>query len=900
MKVTYSWLIYSYLIFGIDVFCERILEKRQTVSSCKIADHYTCISGQCINKSSICDGTQDCNDGSDETLSLCETLRCENNKFRCKYGACVNMDSKCDGVQQCADGSDEKNCFGPISISADTSSLKLVNNTSELKTESNKKNVCILPSLEGVIYSYQGSDDILAHGTLINHNRTIIENCEIGYHKAYPNSFRVCQNNGTWTSKSEKLCFKCGRSYIGHQLLIDNGKKAQIGTAPWNVAVYRFNKENSKYDLICGGSLIAPNLIVSAAHCFWQNGMLSNRISINNGLYRIAVGKYYRNYTVIDNDFTQILDVETIYLQEDYYGYHRHYSHDIAVIVLSNRVNISLAVAAACVDWDGRYIVTNETQGKIVGWGITENDTPSPVLLEATLPYIDYNSCRSMYKNGFEQFVTFDKFCAGSASGQGVREGDSGAGLTFLHSDFYYLTGIVSLKDPNTKNSIAVFTNVRFYIKWLRELYNKYSSYESDNMLDTKNACVLPTTDGVIYSYEDSDKILAHGTLIKQHRVVIENCEVGYQKAYPSGLRICQGNGEWILNSKNLCFKKCPPLLSDSLDIKCTLNGNHVNCSSPSIPNTIANALCKLTRRLPNGQGGPPIELRCQSNGTWNNQLYECTTYCGRPYTRDQLLIDNGNTTAQVGTAPWNVGIYRFDKANSEYDLICGGSLIAPNLVVSAAHCFWNISMPRLFIVEMMKGSIKVAVGKFTRNYTVIDNEFTQMMDVKEIHLNRGYNGNDEARANDISVIVLKDKVTISAGVAPVCMDWNCAKVWQVPYGTRGKIVGWGKTENDTLSPVLLETTLSSIDQESCRMMYYGDKFQMFVTDDKFCAESKGGQGVHQTDSGAGLTFSHSDFYYLAGVLSVKDTNPDNPIVIFTDVLYHIEWLHDMYNKYIS
>jgi hypothetical protein len=45
------------------------------------------------------------------------------------------------------------------------------------------------------------------------------------------------------------------------------------------------------------------------AHCFWQNGMLSNRISINYGLYKIAIGKYYRNYRTIENDFTQIMDV---------------------------------------------------------------------------------------------------------------------------------------------------------------------------------------------------------------------------------------------------------------------------------------------------------------------------------------------------------------------------------------------------------------------------------------------------------------------------------------------------------------------------------------------------------------------------------------------------------------
>jgi hypothetical protein len=57
--------------------------------------------------------------------------------------------------------------------------------------------------------------------------------------------------------------------------------------------------------------------------------------------------------------------VKTIYLKEDYYGYERFYSEDIAVIVLSNRVNISDAVAPICVDWNGRYNVTNGTQGKV-------------------------------------------------------------------------------------------------------------------------------------------------------------------------------------------------------------------------------------------------------------------------------------------------------------------------------------------------------------------------------------------------------------------------------------------------------------------------------------------------------------------------------------------------------
>lgn len=53
---------------------------------------------------------------------------------------------------------------------------------------------------------------------------------------------------------------------------------------------------------------------------------------------------------------------------------------------------------------------------------------------------------------------------------QGVGSGDSGAGLCFFPSDSYYLTGSLSVKDPDTNDSIATFTE----IEWIRRLYNKH------------------------------------------------------------------------------------------------------------------------------------------------------------------------------------------------------------------------------------------------------------------------------------------------------------------------------------------------------------------------------------------------------------------------------------------
>jgi len=43
-----------------------------------------------------------------------------------------------------------------------------------------------------------------------------------------------------------------------------------------------------------------------------------------------------------------------------------------------------------------------------------------------------------------------------------MGEGDRGSGLTFLHFESYYLTGVLSLKENFSNNSIAVFTRIKF------------------------------------------------------------------------------------------------------------------------------------------------------------------------------------------------------------------------------------------------------------------------------------------------------------------------------------------------------------------------------------------------------------------------------------------------------
>ncbi|XP_043942878.1 serine protease 33-like [Protopterus annectens] len=226
------------------------------------------------------------------------------------------------------------------------------------------------------------------------------------------------------------------------------------------------------------------------------------------------------------------------------------------------------------------------------------------------------------------------------------------------------------------------------------------------------------------------------------------------------------------------------------------------------------------------------------------------TQACGNPVFTRRIV---GGTDAVEGAWPWQISLRR----NGRH--ICGGSLIAADWVVTAAHCFAR---------SVNVSTYTVLLGGYQLS---LSNANTLILGVSKIFVNENYTNAE--RGNDIAVLQLAQTVTYTDNIRPVCLPYS---TYSIPDGTMCWVTGWGNTKLGVNLPnpeTLQEAEVPIINQPQCDCIYhvsstYGEQHQIVASDAICAGYTVGGTDSCQGDSGGPLVCKEDSVWILVGIVS--------------------------------
>ncbi|KAF7663359.1 hypothetical protein LDENG_00211750 [Lucifuga dentata] len=246
-------------------------------------------------------------------------------------------------------------------------------------------------------------------------------------------------------------CSDCGQA--GLQDRIVGGTDAYIEDWPWQVSL----QQNGQHT--CGGSLVSPRWVVTAAHCFSGSKKELSRWRVVSGrTYMGTLGGSYVDRIIINGDYNPS--------RNDY---------DIAMIRLSSPISVGASRKPVCLPPKALAIATGASMF-VTGWGyLEEQGKVSPSLQKASIPLIDRAQCSSLAVYG--SAITSRMICAGFMEGKvDACQGDSGGPLVYSSSSRWCLAGVVSWGIGCARErKPGVYTNVEEMLNWIHTVMEKYS-----------------------------------------------------------------------------------------------------------------------------------------------------------------------------------------------------------------------------------------------------------------------------------------------------------------------------------------------------------------------------------------------------------------------------------------
>ncbi|XP_034008581.1 transmembrane protease serine 2 [Trematomus bernacchii] len=361
-------------------------------------------------------------------------------------GRCLSPSQWCDGVQDCSHGEDESHCFrlhgtNLLLEGYSPESRRWMLVCAESWDNNYGRAVC-----EHIGYNRQDyvSYTQTSAGSLSSR----------GYMKLLPGSkygapiHSQLTVSSYCTARVKLQCIECGVSSADPSTRIVGGTEAVNGAWPWQVSL-----QINGYHL-CGGSIISPYWILSAAHCFQRYS--------NPGEWLVYSG----DVSLYQMHFGSGKTVDKIISHEKFNT--KTNDNDIALLKLVRPLSFTRTVKPVCLPNVG--VDLSEHPAWITGWGALRSSGPTPDRLnQAQVTIYSRENCNR--PQVLEGQITRTMICAGKLQG-GVDtcQGDSGGPLVVKEANVWWLVGDTSWGIGCAwRNKPGVYGNVSYFINWVYE-----------------------------------------------------------------------------------------------------------------------------------------------------------------------------------------------------------------------------------------------------------------------------------------------------------------------------------------------------------------------------------------------------------------------------------------------